>query len=57
MRRLLDLSRPQLAKMAGIHPMTLYKWETGRAEPGMVEFASVARAMRVPMHELFEVVE
>ncbi len=56
-RRLLDLSRAQLATLAGIHPMTLYRWETGRAVPRSDQLVSVALALRAPIWELYEVVD
>ena len=56
-RRLLDLSRAQLATLAGLHPMTLYKWESGRAVPRSDQLVTVALALGTPVWELYEVVD
>jgi DNA-binding XRE family transcriptional regulator len=56
-RRLLDLSRSQLADKVGVHAQTLYKWETGRTVPRTDQLVAIARALGTPIHELYEVTD
>lgn len=56
-RKLLHLSRVRLAGLAGIHPMTIYKWETGRAVPRSDQLVTVALVLRSPIWDLIEVVD
>lgn len=52
------LSREALARAAGVHPITIWRLETNRLRnPSMVQVVAIARAMSVPMHELFTVTE
>lgn len=52
------LSREQLARAAGVHPITIWRLESGRLKnPSLPQVVAVARALSVPMHELFTVTE
>lgn len=56
-RLLLGLSQAELARRAGIHPLTVWKWESGRVTPSFDEFVAVWRVLGVPLTSLFEVRE
>ena len=60
MRRLREgagLSRPELARRAGVPPSTLRNWEADRGFPGLPALLRQAGAMGVPVERFAEGVE
>ena len=41
----LCLSRRELARILQVDPLTLYRWETGRNQPGRLQFAEWGRIL------------
>lgn len=41
------LSQPQLAKLAGIHPNSVYQYETGRADISALTLAQICAILEV----------
>lgn len=56
-RRWLNLSQRQLANAIGIHPVSQNRVENNRGEPSMRQIVAAAKALGVPVWELFEVVD
>lgn len=48
----LNLSQEELAELAGIHRVTLARYETGRTEPGAQHLARIADALNVSVDVL-----
>jgi transcriptional regulator with XRE-family HTH domain len=42
-------SQYDLAKLVGVHPATIYQWETGKREPRLAQFRKLAEVLDVPM--------
>ncbi len=51
------LTRAQLARAAGVHPITVWRIETNRGDPSGKAIVAIARALGVPMHDLFTVID
>lgn len=52
------LSRRQLALAAGVHEITIWRLESNRLKnPSLIQLVAIARALSVPIHELFIVTE
>ena len=56
-RRWLGMSQRQLALAIGVHPITQNRTELNRSQPTFSQVLAASRALGVPMHLLFEVVE
>ena len=58
LRRYHELSQGQLARSAGLHWITVYRFENGKTpNPSGLAIVALARALGVPMHDLFNVVD
>jgi transcriptional regulator with XRE-family HTH domain len=51
------LSRPELARQAGIPVSTLRNWEADRGFPGLPALVRLAKVLGVPVERFAEVVE
>jgi DNA-binding XRE family transcriptional regulator len=53
------LTRAQLARAAGVDPVTIWRLENNRhkASPSFMQVVALARALSVPIHELFIAVD
>ncbi len=55
-RKYLEISSRDLASAAGVHYTTIYRLENNKNEtPSAALLVAVARALGVPMHQLFTV--
>jgi transcriptional regulator with XRE-family HTH domain len=52
-RRLKDISRPELARRIGVHPLQLSKWETGQALARGSNLILLSDILGVEVWELF----
>lgn len=57
LRRYHELSGDDLARSVGVHRITLYRVERGLTTPSVTQVVAMARALGVPMHQLFTVIE
>jgi transcriptional regulator with XRE-family HTH domain len=52
LRRLADLTQEQLADKAGVHPVTLSKYERGVISPSVLVLQRIAQALGVDESEI-----
>jgi len=52
-RNLLGFSQTELGKRIGVDNSTISCWESGDRAPGVNQLATIAKALRVTMAELF----
>ena len=56
-RRYAMVTQRQLAAAVGVHPMSIWRTERNRHEPTVRLMVGVSKALGIPIHELYEVVE
>lgn len=49
LRQAAGMTQQELANRLGVAGSTVYKWESGRQEPGAVAFRDIARALKADM--------
>ncbi|WP_217923754.1 helix-turn-helix transcriptional regulator [Miltoncostaea oceani] len=47
------ISQAKLASLINVSPATVYRWETGRSEPPIGSAGQMARALGVPLDDLY----
>lgn len=58
LRRGDEITQVDLARAAGIYPTTLWRLENNKyVNPSLKQLVSIARALGVPMYELFTVID
>jgi transcriptional regulator with XRE-family HTH domain len=55
--RQLALTQRELAGLVGVDPMTVSRWERGKAEPGMAQLRRLAQLSEKPVAWFFEDLE
>mgnify|MGYP002413501184 CR=1 FL=1 len=51
-RRRAGLKQHELARLAGLHPVTLCRYETGHREPDLAALRRLAAALGIPLSSL-----
>lgn len=54
LRRKLGMTAEELAKRVGVHPLSIYRYETGQREPGISIANKIAHALHCKMEDLIK---
>lgn len=53
-RKALGMSAEELAKRVGVHPLSIYRYETGQREPGISIANKIAHALNCSIEDLID---
>lgn len=53
-RKALGLTAEELAKRVGVHPLSIYRYETGQREPGISIANKIAKALNCTIEDLID---
>lgn len=53
-RKALGMTAEDLAKIVGVHPLSIYRYETGHREPGISIANKIAKALHCTIEDLID---